>query len=184
MRIEEAVTKAWSSVLTQQMLAAVMDDLQRLGDDSLLSGEDSGLENVWEEICVQVQAEESAYGDAYRQTAESFIELHLNGLEHEARLALWSVTDSGWSWIYDHHEDEDGHLSAPVDESEIVQVLWDRLLIKAEYFTNPNVSRYVGDEDGDYEDEDEDEDDDEDDQEEEEEGWDELDEPEPPPLKP
>jgi hypothetical protein len=148
MRIEEAVTKAWSSVLTQQILAAVMGDLQRLGGDSLLSGEDSGLENVWEEICVQVQAEESAYGDAYRQTVETFIELHLNGLEHEAKVALWSVTDNGWSWIYDHHEDEDGYLSAPVDESEIVQDLWDKLLTKAEYFTNPNVSRYVGDEDG------------------------------------
>lgn len=177
MRIEEAVTKAWSSVLTQQILAAVMGDLQRLGGDSLLSGEDSGLESVWEEICVQVQVEESVYWDAYRQTVESFLELHINGLEHEERLALWSVTDSGWSWIYDHHEDEDGHLSAPMDESEIVQDLRDKLLTKAEYFTNPNVSRYVAEEDGDYDDEEED------DYEEEDDSWDEPDEPEQSPLK-
>ncbi len=175
MRIEEAVAKAWSSVLTQQILAAVMGDLQRLGGDSLLSGKDSGLENVWEEICVQVQAEESVYWDAYRQTVESFIEFHLNGLEHEARLSLWSVTDSGWSWIYDHHGDEDGHAYAPVDESDIVQDLCEKLLTKAEYFSNPNVSRYVGDEDGDNDDEED---------EYEEEGSDESDEPEQPLLKP
>ena len=31
----------------------------------LLSGDDSGLKNVWEEYCVQIQGEESYYIDIY-----------------------------------------------------------------------------------------------------------------------
>lgn len=142
MRIEEAVTKAWSSVLTQQILAAVMGYLQQLGDNSLLSGEDSGLENVWEEICVQVQLEESIFWDAYLETIEQAIGARVNELERTELLALWSTTDSGWDWIYDHHGDKDGDQEAPVDPSEIISALRGKLLAMAADDTNSNISRF------------------------------------------
>lgn len=142
MRIEEAVTKAWSSVLTQKILAAVMGYLQQLGDNSLLSGEDSGLENLWEEICVQVQLEESIFWDAYLETIEQAIGARVDELERTELLALWSTTDSGWDWIYDHHGDKDGDQEAPVDPSEIISALRDKLLAMAADDTNSNISRF------------------------------------------
>ena len=163
MRIEEAVTKAWATVLTEKILQEVMSGLQQMKFDVMLSGGDSGLKNVWEEICAQVQIEESFFWDAYLETLEAAIEARLNELDHAALLALWSITDSGWSWIYDHHGDSDGDQEAPIDPCEIIRELRGKLISVADEYTNRNLSRhralhYGYDEYEDTEDEDDDED--------------------------
>ena len=56
----------------------VVTELRKLrGEEFLLSG-DSGLKNVWAEICSQVQREQSSYWDAYVNTMENFIVVCLN----------------------------------------------------------------------------------------------------------
>jgi hypothetical protein len=188
MRIEEAVTKAWASILTEKILGEVMSGLRQMKFDLMLSGEDSGLKNVWEEICAQVQIEESFFWDAYLETIEQAIGARLDELNRVELLALWSTTDSGWDWIYDHHGDEDGDEQAPVDTSEIISMLRGGLIAMADEYTNGNISRFralhYGD---DYEDEEDDEDEDEDDEddfEDEEDDPDEADELGEPPTKP
>jgi hypothetical protein len=142
MRIEEAVTKAWASVLTEQILQEVMSGLRQMKFDLMLSGEDSGLKNVWEEVCVQVQLEESFFWDAYLETIEQAIAVRLDELDRAVLLALWSTTDSGWDWIFDHHGDKDGDHEAPVDQSEIISALRGKLLAMAADYTNSNISRF------------------------------------------
>ncbi|MBI2320562.1 MAG: hypothetical protein HYU88_00290 [Chloroflexi bacterium] len=41
--------------------------LQRM-KDGLQSGEDSGLRNLWDEICVQMQGQQSVFWDLYDHT--------------------------------------------------------------------------------------------------------------------
>ena len=55
-----------SNYYTKEIAKKVVRNMKLLKDDSmLLSGDDSGLKNVWEEYCVQIQGEESFYIDIY-----------------------------------------------------------------------------------------------------------------------
>lgn len=58
----------------------VIEQLKNLNKDSLLSGDNSGLENVWEEICVQVQYEPSYYYEMYVITMDGIIKDELKKL--------------------------------------------------------------------------------------------------------
>ena len=58
-----------------------------------LSGDDLGLINTWDEICVQVQGESSICWDIYRGTVESVIEDHLNALSNKKRSAIEAEFD-------------------------------------------------------------------------------------------
>lgn len=46
----------------------------------LLSGDDSGLKNTWEEICVHVQGQESFHWEAYKDTIKGLAESELEKL--------------------------------------------------------------------------------------------------------
>ncbi|MFN8318969.1 MAG: hypothetical protein U0V54_06040 [Saprospiraceae bacterium] len=55
-----------SKYYTKEIAKKVLKKIKQLKDKSmLLSGDDSGLKNVWEEYCVQIQGEESYYIDIY-----------------------------------------------------------------------------------------------------------------------
>lgn len=56
--VDEIVREKYADYALQ-----VIDKLQSLKEDSCLSGDDSGLDNVWEEIKSQVQEGESYYAD-------------------------------------------------------------------------------------------------------------------------
>ena len=53
----EIVSKLGASVL-DRLVRGVVRDLQAM-KDGLQSGDDSGLANIWDEVCVQVQYQES-----------------------------------------------------------------------------------------------------------------------------
>ncbi len=147
--------------LVDQLVANVIDSLKRLGGDSLLSGDDSGLVNVWEEICVQVSGEETAFWDTYLTVIDDHIRGALSPMSKEARAALWGMTDSGIDWYADYGAGEE--QSPPIFDEDIIEMLRDKLLSRAADDDNPRVERYLSgfDEDEDaeeYEEEDEEED--------------------------
>ena len=51
----------------------VVAELKNLRDKEFLLSGDSGLKNVWAEICSQGRSEQSVYWDAYVDTMENFI---------------------------------------------------------------------------------------------------------------
>jgi hypothetical protein len=65
----------------------VITDLQQI-DDRLL-GDESGLINLWEEICVQEQSERSLAWSAYDESVRSLIEAHLEDLSKTERHEIW-----------------------------------------------------------------------------------------------
>lgn len=109
----------------------------------MLSGDDSGLKNVWEEICVQVQDEQSVFWEAYVETMESLLAGYVELLDRDARLALWTATDAGWDYIYDHHADDDGVADVPVVEDEIVAKLKDELISAAASYSNQRIAKFL-----------------------------------------
>lgn len=53
MRIEQHLVAAWASQLSDKLIKDAIRSLEAMDSQEVLSG-DSGLKNVWEEICVQV----------------------------------------------------------------------------------------------------------------------------------
>jgi hypothetical protein len=143
MRAENAVVSEWARKITREIVQMVTNDLQSMGCESMLSGDDSCLETVWEEICVQVQIEESIYWDTYLEVVESFISSHVEVLSKEEILALWLKTDSGWNWAFDNHADENGEKTAPVCFDEVVSNIKESVLDAALDFENDRIYNYI-----------------------------------------
>lgn len=70
MRIEQHIVAAWAAQISDKIIMEAIDALQKMDSDEMLSG-NSGLKNVWEEVCVQVQDEQSFFWDTYVETIES-----------------------------------------------------------------------------------------------------------------
>ena len=74
----------------KQLTRKVISNLQQL--DSTLSGDDSGLINVWDEICVQVQDEQSWYWDSYMEVARSSLRFYVGQLSETDLLTMLNCT--------------------------------------------------------------------------------------------
>ena len=111
MRIEQHIVAAWARQLSDKLIKDSIAALEQMDANEMLSGDDSGLKNVWEEICVQVQQEESIFWDAYLETMEGLLTGFVELLDRDARMALWAVTDEGSDYVDDHQADTDRRRS-------------------------------------------------------------------------
>ena len=151
---------AWTSNLKSRLVERVIISLKGMGGHSLLSGEDSGLGNVWDEICVQVQGEESFFWDTYVDVVDDMLAAEVKDLPPRERLALWLATDAGSDWFMDA---EDGAVDCdapPVRADQIIADLQAALLSRADEYEGHAVKRYLARQEG-LDDDDDDNDDDE-----------------------
>jgi hypothetical protein len=78
-----------SSYYENKIVHGVIINLKKIkGDHLLLSGDNSGLKNVWEEICVQTQKEESFHWNVYEDLINKEICLKFHKLPKEIKLVL------------------------------------------------------------------------------------------------
>lgn len=142
MRIEQHLAAAWASQLSETSIKDAIQSLEEMDSQEMLSG-DSGLKNVWEEVCVQVQDEQSFFWETYVETMEGLLAGFVELLDANARLALWTRTESGRDYIDDHQADDEAALDIPVDAVEIVAMLMDGLLSAAANHESPSISRFL-----------------------------------------
>ena len=88
MRIEQHIVAAWAKQLSDKLLKESIADLEQMDSSELLSGDDSGLKNVWEEICVQVQDEQSFFWETYVETMESLLAGYVETMESRVNLTF------------------------------------------------------------------------------------------------
>lgn len=133
-----------------------INELRELKNNSLLSGDDSPLANIWEEICVQVQFEQSFYWKAYEYTTISIIERLISKDKEFVKQALWLQTEPGCSWqdyVYDYEEqvkDYSEYLRykrenrTPFDCNDIAKYIFrEILLVEAANYSNKRTERYI-----------------------------------------
>lgn len=121
--------------IAQEVIAG-LDDMS----DALFSGDDSGLETIWEEICVQQQVEESTYWSTYDQMVRDFADGVVASLEPFELDAAWLITDEGCDWSC---EDEDDRESYPVRNRGIVNYVIENVVYEeARSSQNSNVLNY------------------------------------------
>jgi hypothetical protein len=149
--ISQLLSKSAAKNAAQLVADAAQAQLMR--SKQRLSGDDSNLQNTWEEICVQVRGEQSYFWDAYESAMRDAVLGVLQFLSWNVMETLWLHTDDGWDLRYDMDADEtEGRTSQPgyerpdiaVDEEVIAQdIITNYLLPLAGNFTNPRVEEFL-----------------------------------------
>lgn len=128
---------------TAALTVKTIRSLQALRETHLQGGEDSGLRDAWDEICVQVQEEYSVLWEAYTHTMRSILEKHCEKLPPRDLHSIWRRTNGGMDWLQDvedgvEPDDDRIHCVEDVVEEVLEKVLW-----KAADWSNPRIRRYL-----------------------------------------
>jgi len=150
--IQKELIREYAAAAAERICDAARDELISIRDT--LSEDDRGLENAWEEICVQVQGEQSFFWDAYTAAMQDAVQGALYKLSERDQVALWLQTDEGRDWHSEQERDEErlsrsGRVSLepepfPIDLELISNYVVDEYLTRAaENFTNLNIECYL-----------------------------------------
>ena len=136
---ESAIVSALAEQACKRLTRRLIAQLQGM-DKGLLSGEDSGLQSTWDEICVQMQDEQSIFWDTYEATVQSLLLAPVNELLAYEREAIWLQTQQGSDWDC---EEEDEREPYPVNASDIIDYLLNEYVCaEAERWTNARIRAY------------------------------------------
>jgi hypothetical protein len=139
MNAEERIVRALALRLAAKVARKTALALRKM-TDKLALGDDTGLENAWEEVCVQIQYEQSVLWDAYEDTINAIILTHIEKLEPYEMIAIWLQTDEGLRWQVDC----DDRQSPPFSCGEIVEyVRCVHLFDLAGRYTNRRILDYL-----------------------------------------
>jgi hypothetical protein len=136
---ERNIVRAVADAAAWRIARKVIGALQRM--THTLSGEGSELTTTWDEICVQVQTEESLYWDAYDATARALVDSYVDELPKHEREALWLQTDAGGDWEV---EADDARDADPVIDDDIVDhVLRRYVYAEAGRWSNARIRAFI-----------------------------------------
>lgn len=165
-KMYQSLIRQYANVVAEKVCDGVVEDLKLI--TTTLSGDDSGLRNTWEEICVQVQGEESFFWDEYQTVMHDAILGALVAIERRDLASLWLQSEEGWSWRWDMENADGDAVNAEVTEIPFVQeeiakhILQKHLMVRAEDYSNQRIAAFLGESDelDEYEEDEEDEDED------------------------
>ena len=114
--------------------------------DCRLSGDDSPLKNIWEEICVQCQDENSFAWSAYEETIRSFVTGLIQKLKRREIESIYLQTEDACDMTDD--EAEQKHIS--INESSVVDFIIEQHIYPlAGDWSNKRIRKYIYGEDAD-----------------------------------
>jgi hypothetical protein len=136
---ESSIVHSVAQEAARRVTRKVIADLQQMKDK--LSGDDSGLETTWDEICVQVQDEHSALWDAYEATVRDIVAGYVADLPKHEREAIWLQTNAGSDWDC---EEPNVREAYPVSDSDIIQYLiHEYVYAEASRWSNARIRAYI-----------------------------------------
>lgn len=100
LRNAQDISRLYAESLCQRISRRIIRDCQSL-KDCLLSGDDTVLGNIWDEVCVQIQDSESIYWDVYEEALGRMAFDYLVEMVDYEQLAIWLQTDEGWDWQWE-----------------------------------------------------------------------------------
>lgn len=140
MKVEKDLVKEFAEEIAERITKRTVFALQKI--KNTLSGDDSGLKNAWDEICVQVQYEESLFWNTYDEIVQSFVLAYIEELKSYEKLAIWLQTEQGWGWAYDYDGQSDEHPSVFIED--IVQYITQEYIYsKARDWSNNRIKSYL-----------------------------------------
>jgi hypothetical protein len=137
---ESLIVHAFAMETCERITRKTICALQRM-DYCLMAADDSGLTSTWDEVCVQIQGEESGAWEEYERTIQDSLTAEFGKLTAHEQDAIWLQTDEGENWSY---EDADHRGSAPDPTDDSVEFLMRKFLYsKAADWTNKRISQYL-----------------------------------------
>jgi hypothetical protein len=138
--IKDRMLSEFADKLCKKITNQTISDLRAM-KDCLLSGDDSSLNNVWDEICVQVQYEESVFWDSYLDVISSMIKKRMAPLETYEKMAIWWQKGNPEDAL---EENEDDFNSFFFDEDESCDyIINNYILSSAADYTNQAIRTYL-----------------------------------------
>ncbi len=115
----------------------------------------SDLNNVWNEICVQVQAEQFTTWDLYDETVKGLVYGFIEKLNDYEQVAIWLQTDAGLDWHWELMENVDKQsisvdidnkeVKVPIDIDEVVDyVTHEYVYTRAGMWSNSKIRDFLG----------------------------------------
>ena len=104
-------------------------------------GDDSGLDSFWNEYCVQVKYQESAFFSLYEDMIEDILDSLINDLEDHEKEALWFITEEAEQWENKASENRDTYPVVVEDISRLI--LHEHLAPFAMDFSNSKIRRFA-----------------------------------------
>jgi len=131
-----ALAKAAAKRITRRFIRAMQEF-----KDFKLSGDDSELSNIWDEICAQVQFQEFDSWAAYVESSHATLGGLITDLSDHKKQALWLQSEAGWDWDYDTR---DANAICPICEEEILEYVWNEYVIpEAGRWSNARIRAYL-----------------------------------------
>lgn len=142
MSIEQDILKRFADDLSERISKKTILSLKRIKDN--LSGSDTGLKNIWDEVCVQKQDEESFHWDKYEIIIHELISKQIQKLKEHEKLAIWLQTEEGFDWAYKNinHDIENSILNFSIqDLSKYISENY--VYIEASTFKNKRINKFL-----------------------------------------
>jgi hypothetical protein len=92
MDYRDTIIKGVSDISCNKITGRVIRFFQKM-KEGMQSGVDTRLKNVWDEICVNVQEEESILFSCYLDTARKYIHNEVEKLDECIKKTIWIQTD-------------------------------------------------------------------------------------------
>lgn len=151
-RLVSAMAEQVSARATQEAITFLQQQ------PACLSGDDSGLGNVWLEFCVQVQGEHSYDWDAFELHVRQVVEGVVFCLAPLERDAVWLQTPAAEDWLEEPDIDAN---QVPANAEDVIDSLYGLVCRRAADWEDDRIERYLyPEEDADMCEEEEDDDDD------------------------
>lgn len=137
---ESEIVRELADRICRRLTRRIIATLQTM-KDGLLSGDDSGLRNTWDEICAQIQFQLASSWDAYEDTISQLVKTEIEGLQAYEREAVWLQTSPGDNWLC---EDQSFRPPYPVLAEDIVEYFISEHLYKAAVnWSNGRIRNYL-----------------------------------------
>lgn len=128
---ESIVIQELSDYHAQLIANRVVKWLQSLKGDCLLSGDDSGLANTWDEICVQVQDETWMSWDIHKVTIHSRLVDEMESEPFAVRNLLSYMSE-------DYYNCEPGY-----NPESAVKLVYKKMIAMADNYSNKRIKHYL-----------------------------------------
>jgi hypothetical protein len=137
---QDRIVKALARAVALRLSRRAVVRLQKMRHT--LSGDDSELKTTWDEICAQVQGDESQLWDAYESAMTDALVWDVLQLPIYEKQAIWLQSPEGEDW--DCQDDERKSDEPPVSDDDIVRhLVQEYVLAEAGRWSNPRIRAFL-----------------------------------------
>lgn len=141
----EKILSEQSDTVLEKCIKSLIREFQKIKRNSgmMQTSEDSGLENLWDEICVQTQYEYSFYWEAYVDYIRSSIEDKVNKMSEHEVLLIWFQTEDFFDLSFDADNEENKVNLIDYNLETVVNHIFNELLSESVNYTNARIEKYI-----------------------------------------